>query len=941
MTSQLVIFRAFLFIFFVPLTLGLKKIPVNQLIKKSGLTIILFTFQTDAMTENGIYTTATRSNDGEENEYLDLEEAGAEAISIRHDKVHFENSRNGPWANQSKEAYSRSTENTTPNSLNEPLSKRALYGFIFTGILLFIVGLLLGILIGYFAIKINSHAESRKDSSSANSKSITGRDLVASTTVFQHQTVTEVPNKQTTNVYVNSSTCICPTTPNVVTTAIPCRVCKRRDPNLKTAGNGESPFAPLSKSEIERVINKLQSEKLVDPTPSIGKNYIDHIYLFPIEKASVLKYLDEADVLPARYAKVHITRGSFKPPDIMIYKIGPVNETIGNMTIDKQVQDGEIHFNRRSYDSNEQPTFSSLFRQHMDVLKDVLKESFDGMFYKKGINVLYSTLYSLDENDRRSGCYLYSRMATGEQTLRILPVSFILHHPGTNTSVWNASDFYYLNQGPFASGQELAEAYKNGSLRRFAFPKGYRIKHAQDFSLTRNQSLPLRENSEIPPPRTYEPEGPRYTVENNVISWMDWQCEFTVHPIKGPAIFNVKFKGTRIAYEISLQDISLVYASGTTGAGVTPPVISDTEFSLGTTIHPSRLGFGCPQRATLLYANVFTTTNVMKKEVGCIFEADAQKPMWRHRKKGLLHHYLVIRSLMNLGNYDYTLEFRFHLDGGIDTTMTSSGLLYGAFWDPEDPLLNDDPLLGFNKSTSPFGFRIGEFLSGPIHTHDFLFKVDLDILGTKNSFQKINWKGGDVLTALRTQKDTEEKPGFFPFNYTRYIDIEYLTKEGGLVLDTLNPSYWTVVNENEKNRWGIKRGYRLIPIFFAGEPVLFTQHLMFGPWLHMKYHAVVTKRKDNEPYGTDSTYDIRRPTDPIGGLINIMNDEEIRNEDLVLWVNAKFVHIPCSEDSPMTMGVERGFTLKPYNYFDTTPTFDIKGHYKTKEPHEKIQCYEP
>ena len=110
---------------------------------------------------------------------------------------------------------------------------------------------------------------------------------------------------------------------------------------------------------------------------------------------------------------------------------------------------------------------------------------------------------------------------------------------------------------------------------------------------------------------------------------------------------------------------------------------------------------------------------------------------------------------------------------------------------------------------------------------------------------------------------------------------------------------------------------------------------------NMKYHAVVTKRKDNEPYGTDSTYDIRRPTDPKGGLINIMNDEEIRNEDLVLWVNAKFVHIPCSEDSPMTMGVERGFTLKPYNYFDTTPTFDIKGHYKTKEPHEKIQCYEP
>ena len=34
MTSQLVIFRAFYLFFFVPSTLDLKKIPVNQLIKK-------------------------------------------------------------------------------------------------------------------------------------------------------------------------------------------------------------------------------------------------------------------------------------------------------------------------------------------------------------------------------------------------------------------------------------------------------------------------------------------------------------------------------------------------------------------------------------------------------------------------------------------------------------------------------------------------------------------------------------------------------------------------------------------------------------------------------------------------------------------------------------------------------------------------------------------
>ena len=170
------------------------------------------------------------------------------------------------------------------------------------------------------------------------------------------------------------------------------------------------------------------------------------------------------------------------------------------------------------------------------------------------------------------------------------------------------------------------------------------------------------------------------------MSWMDWQCEFSVHPIKGPALYNVKFKGQRIAYEISLQDITLVYASSTTGAGVDPPVISDQEFSLGASIRDSRSGFGCPERASYLNTYVYFF-RANEKQVACVFEADAQRPLWRHGSMGLLDHHLVIRSPMNLGNYDYTLEFIFYLDGKFQTIMASSGTLYGAFWDVEDPLL--------------------------------------------------------------------------------------------------------------------------------------------------------------------------------------------------------------------------------------------------------------
>ena len=885
------------------------------------------------MTENGVYTHLEKSEIGHDN-FTDIQLANPEEITVStdNDQVHFTSGgRNGPWPNQARNANSSAIEKSTFSSTTEPFSGRTFYIFIIVGSVLFIVGLIMGVLIGRFAMNNSSNTDPLENYRLSSQSGQRGNKNEN----FSACTCTSVPPARPTTVKAGPNTnpinCTYPSTTPSPTVTETCSRCTRRNPVEES--DVQSPFSPLTATETQNVIRKINSEGLTGPGSSLGNNYIDYIYLLPGNKSSVLKYLDNGEAFPARYAKVHITRGTANPPDVMIYKIGPVNETVDAMTVEKLLQDGEIHFNRRSYDSRELYATYSIIRRNLDRMKKMLKESFDGAYYRHGLAYSCSTLHSLEENDRRSGCYLYMSMATGGSTLRILPVSFILHHPGINTSVWYTSDYYYLNQGPFASSRELVIAYSSGSLRKIKIPQGYRTRYAQEFSLIRNTSLPLRENSDIPPPRTFEPKGPRYTIKANVIFWMDWEFEFFVDPIRGPAIFNVKFKGTRIAYEISLQDITLVYASGTTGAGVVPPILSDTEFSLGGNLRGSRPGFGCPERASLLYANVYKKTHSFgENEVACVFEADPQRPMWRHYKNGLVDHHLVVRSPMNLGNYDYTLEFRFYLDGKIEGISASSGTLYGAFWDPDDPLLDND------KSLSPFGFRVGQYLSGPIHSHDFLFKVDLDILGTHNSFQKVNWKGGDVLSALKTQRDTKNKPGFFPFNHTRYIEFEFLDKEDGLLIDPLNPSYWTVVNENENNNWGVKRGYRIIPTSSAGEPESFTQHLVFEPWLNMKYHCAVTKRKESELYGTESIYDIRRPTDSRGGLAKMMDDENIRNEDLVLWVNAKFIHAPTSEDVPMTIGVDKGFVLKPFNYFDTTPTFDVQGHYDASEPYEKVSC---
>ncbi|KAH3873522.1 hypothetical protein DPMN_036759 [Dreissena polymorpha] len=72
-----------------------------------------------------------------------------------------------------------------------------------------------------------------------------------------------------------------------------------------------------------------------------------------------------------------------------------------------------------------------------------------------------------------------------------------------------------------------------------------------------------------------------------------------------------------------------------------------------------------------------------------------------------------------------------------------------------------------------------------------------------------------------------------------------------------------------------------------------------------------------------------------------LDDESIVNEDVVLWISEKFLHIPCAEDVPMTISVKRGFTLKPFNYFDSTPVFDLPAFYSDSvDPYDYQQCPE-
>ncbi|KAH3873521.1 hypothetical protein DPMN_036758 [Dreissena polymorpha] len=492
-----------------------------------------------------------------------------------------------------------------------------------------------------------------------------------------------------------------------------------------------------------------------------------------------------------------------QPPDVIEYKVGPLN-ALTNMVAEQLIKDGVININRRPNDEMENYELFKFINitLHVPGLDSLLRESFDSASFGNNISVMFYQLPTVNANERISHMNLYLQIddeGEGDASLRLLPISCFVHHAGTNVANWKASDWYYASQGPFYSSEDLNDAYGLGTLRMVRYPKGYIKQHTNEFNVRKDDTMPERDFSNIPPPRTYTEHGKRYKINGYKITYLGWQFEFSLHPVRGPVIYDIRFKEHRIAYEISLQDITLLYHPGSNGYG--PLTLTDTAFLLGTGSREPRPGLDCPKWGNILDVNgTFQWYHVGPWAGVCVFEADGQRALWRHRARGMVDYFLVVRTILTLGNYDYVVEWEFHVDGRIETMLTASGYLFGS-WD--DGLYN----------SSMFGFRIGDFLLGPIHDHTYSFKVDIDVLGIQNSFQTLTWEAGDINAAFQSddRRTFSGNNNMFYFNQTRFIRDTIYQNETSVVWNPHQPKYYMVVNERERNKWGSLRGYRIVP----------------------------------------------------------------------------------------------------------------------------------
>ena len=248
----------------------------------------------------------------------------------------------------------------------------------------------------------------------------------------------------------------------------------------------------------------------------------------------------------------------------------------------------------------------------------------------------------------------------------------------------------------------------------------------------------------------------------------------------------------------SFQEVSVFYSGGS-------PVPSHTNYFdsviiFGLMTSEMFRGIDCPQ-----YAQFFDFTHYMHgtphifKNGACVFELDRGVPLRRHYEsdhkggysfaQGMPDVVLVFRQILAVWNYDYIVDTIFHQAGQIEVKVTLSGYVLATYY------------TGANMDK--YGHRINDNNAiGNVHHHTVNFKVDLDVKGTENRFETIDIKLEDVEDSL--------SPGDMLKN--RYIvrSLKENELDAAYKYNFDSPKYLVVFNENEKNRFGDHRGYRIV-----------------------------------------------------------------------------------------------------------------------------------
>ncbi|KAH0627728.1 hypothetical protein JD844_003869 [Phrynosoma platyrhinos] len=669
-------------------------------------------------------------------------------------------------------------------------------------------------------------------------------------------------------------------------------------------------FADLTPAELRAVRDFLTSRPELDLQPnqggslggSLARNSLFLVELLAPKKSQALRYLDLGGRPPRRRARVVVFFGAGPEPNVTEYVVGPLPRPTFYRPSGRPVAYTarpmarlELEFlNRRLVD---------LLEPLKVFLKDVSGFSLDSNCGQRCLTFTEVAPRGLASGERRT--WLMLQRDVEGFFLHPVGLEVLVDHHQLDPRLWVVQRVWYSGQY-FASPTELAERYARGMVSVVRLPP-----HPEESLFS--TFVPRGDFASGPPTdqpgaKVCEPSGPRYALYGNHLAYSGWSLAFRLRSSTGLQLFDVRFNGGRVAYEVSVQEAIAFYGGSSPAAMQTKYI--DVGWGMGSLSHELAPGIDCPEVATFVDAYHYYDADgpVRYPRALCLFELPTGVPLRRHFDNdfqggsnfygGLEGHALVLRSSSTVYNYDYIWDFLLYPNGVMEARVHATGYVHASFYTPEG---------------DRYGSRIQAHLLGNLHTHLVHFKVDLDVAGPGNSFETMDlafenislpWEPSQRLVQpyLDRQPRSRERQAAFPF---------------GKPL----PRYLMFLNPTQKNRWGHQRSYRLQPNSHASRVLPRGWKEENGvSW--SRYHLAVTRHHENEDTSS-SLYVQNDPWQPTVSFENFLrNDESIENEDLVAWLTVGFLHIPHAEDVPNTAtpGNMVGFYLRPFNFFDEDPS---------------------
>ncbi|XP_066289272.1 diamine oxidase [copper-containing]-like [Branchiostoma lanceolatum] len=656
----------------------------------------------------------------------------------------------------------------------------------------------------------------------------------------------------------------------------------------------------LAEHTAVRVYMESQETLALKPWDEAGfsDNFINAIELLVPEKSKALAFLDGGGDKPERQALVTVHAGGKTPPVVEEYVVGPLPNPARHTPYRSP-----IPWTSRAIDAKEYPLIFPLIDDAASALHNILKESYGYTYHNctKRCLVTFDTVPKGYKSGERRSWILFHRKGPGGVTY-VTDFMLQITHESVDPSEWHVSRVYY-NKQYFDSVEQLLTGYADGSVEKdtpdadamadeILYPTFVRRGKPQPASPSRGPTLT-------------EPGGRRYAVRGRHVEYMGWSFDWRLSTAQSMQLYDVRMNGERIAYELSTQDATSFYS------GSNPEMLNnlfvDSYWDVGRSYELTQ-GIDCPETATFFNTLQQRSTkepSLMKNAV-CVFELNAGIPLRRHFDSdfaggfnfygGMADHVLVLRHINTVYNYDYVYDYIFHQNGVIEVRVGLTGYIITS------------------QDTTRYGYPLYAGEIGNVHQHSFNYKVDLDILGTQNRFETV-----DIVLENITNP---ERPDLQHIQTRIQRNLKRTEREAALQYDFNRPKYYNFYNEEETNRFGVNRGYR-VQLNGIAKTLLPRQD-----WAPMRgvawqdYQLAVTRRKESEP-ASSSIYNQNDLYEPLVDFQTFIDDDEnIVDEDLVAWVTLSTHHIPHSEDFPTTAtaGTQMQFFLRPFNYYDEDPS---------------------